>query len=143
MEPEWLSYQAVADRLGITPEAARSRAKRLGWRRQTGNDGRALVLVALEPRPPGDAPVTPRSPPGRKAVDQAIVTAVESHIKTLQGDNEALRAQLAASEARAAADLAAERTRADKAITAFASLADKLDALAAERARPWWRRLVG
>jgi hypothetical protein len=50
MEPEWLSYQVVADRLGITPEAARSRAKRLGWRRQTGNDGRALVLVALEPR---------------------------------------------------------------------------------------------
>jgi hypothetical protein len=80
MEPEWLSYQEVADRLGVTPEAARSRAKRLGWRRQMGNDGRALVLVALEPRPPGDGPVTPRS----KAVDPALVTALESHIKTLQ-----------------------------------------------------------
>ena len=32
-----------------------------------------------------------------------------------------------------AGDFAAERTRADKAIAAFASLADKLDALAAER----------
>ena len=38
--------------------------------------------------------------------------------------------------------LAAERARADAAIAAFASLADKLDALAAERSRPWWRRLV-
>jgi DNA-directed RNA polymerase specialized sigma24 family protein len=56
MEPEWLSYQEVADRLGITPEAARSRAKRLGWRRQLSNVGRAMVLVALEPRPASDQP---------------------------------------------------------------------------------------
>jgi len=27
--------------------------------------------------------------------------------------------------------------------TAFSALADRLDALAQERARPWWRRLVG
>jgi hypothetical protein len=67
------------------------------------------------------------------------VTALEGHIKTLQGDNEALKEQLAG----AAADLAAERERADKAIAAFASLADRLDALAAERARPWWKRLAG
>ena len=59
------SYVEVADRLGITPEAARSRAKRLGWRRQLGNDGRAIVLAALEPRPPGDAPVTARAQGGR------------------------------------------------------------------------------
>ncbi len=132
MEPEWLSYQEVADRLGVTPEAARSRAKRLGWRRQMGNDGRALVLVALEPRPPGDQPVTPRSSPGRKAVDPALVTALESHIKTLQGDNETLKEQLAA-----------EQAKTSQAITAFASLAERLDALAAERARPWWRRFAG
>jgi hypothetical protein len=28
-------------------------------------------------------------------------------------------------------------------IAAFASLAERLDALAAERARPWWKRLAG
>jgi hypothetical protein len=28
-------------------------------------------------------------------------------------------------------------------ITAFASLAERLDALAAERGRPWWQRLAG
>jgi hypothetical protein len=95
MDEEWLTYAEVADRLGVTPEAARSRAKRLCWRRQTGNDGRALVLVALKPRPPGDPPVIARSPPGQKAVDPALVTALESHIKTLQTDNEALKEQLA------------------------------------------------
>jgi len=28
----------------------------------------------------------------------------------------------------------------EKAIEAFSALADRLDALAAERSRPWWRR---
>jgi hypothetical protein len=41
------------------------------------------------------------------------------------------------------ADLKAEQAKTEKAIAAFASLAERLDALAAERARPWWRRLVG
>jgi hypothetical protein len=59
----------------------------------------------------------------------ALVTALESHIKTLQGDNEALKSHLAA----------AERARA---IEAFARLADRLDELANQR-RPWWRRLAG
>jgi len=30
-----------------------------------------------------------------------------------------------------------------KAIAAFAALAERLDALAAECAKPWWRRLTG
>jgi chromosome segregation ATPase len=87
-----------------------------------------------------------------------LIKALEAHVETL-------KAQLAAAEARIdkqaddlvaydaayAAGLAAERAkveaeraRADKAIAAFASLAERLDALAAERRRRgWWRRLVG
>jgi hypothetical protein len=53
------------------------------------------------------------------------VTALREH-------NDTLEAQLAEANARA-----------DRAISAFASLADRLDALAAERARPWWKRLAG
>jgi len=30
MDEEWLTYAEIADRLGVTSEAARSRAKRLG-----------------------------------------------------------------------------------------------------------------
>jgi superfamily I DNA and/or RNA helicase len=40
------------------------------------------------------------------------------------------------------ADLEAERARTEKAIEAFASLAERLDMLAVDRARPWWRRLM-
>jgi hypothetical protein len=132
MEPEWLTYAEVADRLGIHPEAARSRAKRSGWRRQAGNDGKARVLVALEPRPPGGRPMATRS---NQAIDQAnaaTISALEAHV-------EILKEQLATAEAR----LAVAEAERGEAIAAFASLADRLDALAAERARPWWRRLTG
>jgi len=140
MEPEWLTYAEVADRLGVTPEAARSRAKRLGWRRQTGNDGRALVLVALEPRPPGDPPMTPRSPPGRNQV--------HAQIARLEGELAGVREALVEARARATvaeSRLAAADSERAKAIGAFANLANRLDALAAEsvQRRPWWRRLAG
>jgi len=157
MEPEWMTYAEAAERLNVSPHAVRARATRNGWRRQLGNDGRARVLVALEPRSPDEPLMSPRSSPARKAVDPALVTALESHIKTLQGENEALKEQLATAEARAdkqaaefaardterVADLAAERARTEKAINAFADLARQLNALAASRARPWWRRLAG
>jgi len=159
-----MTYAEAGERLNVSPHAVRARATRSGWRRQIGNDGRARVLVALEPRSPDEPPMSPRSSPARKAVDPALVTALESHIKTLQGEIDALRQQLraetdrlAAAEARSeglAADVAAldaqhiavlkaEQAKTEKAIAAFASLADRLDALAAERAKPWWRRLAG
>ena len=62
--------------------------------------------------------------------------ALESHIKTLQGDNEALMQRLTTAEAQTEV----ERARTEKAIAAFAALAERLDALAEERRRPWWRR---
>jgi hypothetical protein len=53
-------------------------------------------------------------------------------------------AEFSARDAQHAAELKAERPQTEKAIAAFASLAVRLDALAAERARrPWWRRLAG
>jgi hypothetical protein len=39
--------------------------------------------------------------------------------------------------------LTAEQAKTEKAIGAFAALAERLDAQAAERSRPWWRRLDG
>ena len=70
-----------------------------------------------------------------------LVHALESHIKTLQGENETLKQQLAAADARAAQ----EAEKAGKAIEAFADLARRLDALAEanQQRRPWWRRLAG
>jgi hypothetical protein len=64
------------------------------------------------------------------------VDSLRDHIATLKGENEALKADLSQRDAQ----MEAERARANKAIAAFASLADRLDQLAAERSRPWWRR---
>ena len=162
MEP-WLTYKEAADKLGVSPQAVRQKAIRGRWSRTKGNDGQARVQVP-------EQPYRVRTPSGQ-VPDVSLVTALESHIKTLQGENEATkeqlaeaRARLAAADARLAAaetrlekqaaeltdrttqhaaDLVAERATTEKAIAAFASLADRLDALAAERAKPWWRRLKG
>jgi hypothetical protein len=170
MEPEWLTWTEAGERLGVSPHAVRARATRNGWRRQIGNDGRARVLVTLEPRAPDDRPPIGGSSPARKAADPALadalrgqLAALESHIKTLQADNEALKQDLTTTRAdlsahvaslkteneRLAGQLAGAEARAGEeaaktaqAIRAFESLAERLEALAEAR-RPWWRRLVG
>jgi hypothetical protein len=134
MEGEWLTYEQAAERLRVSPEAIRQRAIRGRWQRTAGNDGRARVRL-----PEGVRPSSERASkrPVRQVVDPSVVKALEAHVETV-------KTQLAASDARVmslAADLAAERGRADKAIAAFADLARRLNALAEERARPWWRRL--
>ena len=50
---------------------------------------------------------------------------------------------IAARDAERLAMLTDEQAKTEKAIVAFASLAERLDALATRRARPWWHRLVG
>jgi septal ring factor EnvC (AmiA/AmiB activator) len=161
MAEEWLTYHEAGKRLGSTGEAVRYRALRGKWPRRRGNDGRARVQIpedAQDVRTPSAQPVRTastqgvRTPSARRS-DQALTHALESHIKTLQADVEALKEQLAASsrrEARLVADLAAEQAKtaqeadkAGKAIAAFAALAESFDALASARTKPWWRRLVG
>ena len=53
----------------------------------------------------------------------ALVRVLEALIETLKAENAILKRQLMRA--------------------AQAAITDRLDALAAERARPWWRRLVG
>jgi hypothetical protein len=142
MEGAWLTYREAAERLGSTAEAVRYRAIRGKWPRRRGNDGRARVQIPEEPNPVR----TPSAPRAHGGSDQALVHALEAHVETLKAEIETLKAHLAAADTRDAqhvADSAAEREKTEKAIAAFAALAERLDALAAERSRPWWRRLVG
>lgn len=44
----WLTYDDMAEALGITPDSARRLATRHKWARRPGNDGRALVAVPEE-----------------------------------------------------------------------------------------------
>ena len=160
MDGRWLTYKELAAELGASAEGARRRAQRGRWTRQRGNDGLARVLVpedALDgPRPVRAPSVRPDGAGNARAPDAPLVAALESHVATLKAELEhraaeldALKAQLAAADASASegihkleVQLAAERERADKAISAFERLAERLEAMAAAK-RPWWRRLAG
>ena len=98
MSVEQLTYAALGARLKISPEAARSLAKRLRLPRSLSDDGKALVSVDL-----AEIRHTPRPPGGRQAGNIALF--------------EALKAEIARLEARAAdhrADFERERERADR-----------------------------
>ena len=61
MPVEMLTYAALANRLNISPEAARSLAQRLRLPRSLSDDGKALVSVDLDA-----IRHTPRAPHSRK-----------------------------------------------------------------------------
>ncbi len=165
MAVEALTYADLGKRLGCSPEAARSLAKRLRLPRQRANDGKALVTVDLADIE--HKPLPARSPAGHPAVATA-----------LQAQIELLECEIAKVEAAAAghrADFERERDRADKLLSEV--LRTTLDLMAAKeaaaraegelvvvraqaegeraaamqaqaelatlRARPWWRRLRG
>ena len=115
---ESLTYAALAERLGCSPEAARAMARRKRWPRTTGNDGKARVMADLSELSP-TASVRPAS--------------------VLLAQIEALQAELATWQATAAghrSDFERERDRGDR-------LAADLRAIADRMSRPWWRRMVG
>ena len=162
MDGTWLTYAELGVRLGTSAEGARRRAMRGRWARMKGNDGKARVccpddvLAELEARRP-DSSGDGRPDVGMvRPENQALITSLESHVATLKADVDRLEALLAGERERAdaeaaksaevirasAAQFAHERERADRAIAAFESLAQRLEAIAEAR-RPWWRRLVG
>lgn len=61
----WLTYDDMAEALGITPDSARRLAARHGWPRRPGNDGHALVAV------PDDRLDHPHEPHAEAAPDDA------------------------------------------------------------------------
>ena len=147
---EHLTYAELAERLGVTAEAARALAKRLRLQRQRGNDGKARVVVDL-------AEVQHKAMPARSPAGDHPVAALKARIEALQAElaemeeeNATLRAL--ADERRE--DFVRERDRADKLMVellkttsdlmAAKEAAARLDGeLAALKARPWWRRLAG
>jgi hypothetical protein len=149
-----LTYAELGELLKIAPASANKLARRRRWPRVPGNDGKARVSVPEEAlvrrdnppdSPPDVPPVSPQDSPPPSPPDN-LIKALEGHVTTLREQLAAADARLGAADAREAqyaADLAAERAQTAKAIEAFASLADRLDQLAAERVRPWWRRLAG
>jgi chromosome segregation ATPase len=102
MSVETLTYGALGAHLNISPEAARSLAKRRRWPRSLSDDGKALVSVDL-----AEIKHTPQPSARRQACDVAQWTTMVAalHVEI---------AQLEASAAGNRADFERERERADR-----------------------------
>ncbi|MBV8798036.1 MAG: hypothetical protein JO136_24140 [Hyphomicrobiales bacterium] len=157
---EWFTYRQAAELLSVSTEAVRQRAKRGHWQKTLGNDKRTRV------RPPdgwNDGPrIDGRSQRPRSSDEWAlanqVIRVLEAHVETLKGQLAAAEhraekqaAEFAAREARHAADLAVERTLADRMsarvdqMTADLAVeqAQRIEAekrLAAELPRGWFKR---
>src|SRR5271169_1634804 len=144
MAEAWLSYADIAKALGTSPEAARQKAIRGRWRRQRGNDGRALVLVDLEAEQARTRPDDART---KRPDDTRTVAALEAHIATLlgniakadalaehrHGELEAARARLDGTDGMVGQLVAMSQQMAEAAAAADRARAE----LEAYRSRPW------
>ncbi|MBI2740144.1 MAG: hypothetical protein HYX38_26815 [Rhodospirillales bacterium] len=117
--PTWLTYQQVAERLGLrSASAAASRARRGKWPRRIRNDTlEAEVCVPTEvlaagPRKPREQRKAIESGPADQAAAEAVAAAVaplQAIIETVAGElraardsNDAVREQLANAQAESA-----------------------------------------
>ena len=152
MAEAWITYQQLAAALGISTQAARQKAIRQHWRRQRGNDGKALVLVDLEAAKASHVArdVQPSVQADVQEYERRTVEALDAHIVTLK--EMVAKAEATGEQHRTeAVDL---RKRLDKAVADLADMAklmadhassrERLVAeLEAYRARPWWKRIAG
>jgi hypothetical protein len=102
MSVEMLTYAALGAQLKVSPEAARSLAKRLGLQRSRAPDGKALVSVDL-----AEIRHTPRPPSTRQA---GKITLLTTTIDRLQAEIARLEIMVASHRT----DFERERERADR-----------------------------
>lgn len=161
MPEQWLDYRQLGELWQMSPEAARTRARRGRFPRRVGNQGQAEVLVDTDapvrrPRPPRaggqSQTTTPVTTPDTESPSAATAKALDA----LQGHIDTLKAELAKAEALAAErgherdvirqERDAERDRvADLTSQLLRITSDLAEARKVEAARPrsWWQRLVG
>jgi len=149
MSTESLTYTELGDRLGASPEAARSLARRLRLPRKPGNDGKVRIIVDL-----AEIQYTPLS--ARSLGGQLADIDADAKIKQLQAELAKLEVEKQCLEASAAGhrtDFERERDRCDTltaetlnwtkvAMSAREKAARLEGEISARRDRRWWGRLV-
>jgi hypothetical protein len=122
MPTEQLTYVQIAERLSVSPEAARAIVKRHRLPRSRSNDGKTLAVIDLgEIR---HKPLPARSPRGHQPVTD-VVTTLKANVAELE-------AELAQVEERSRghrADFERERERADRLIATQDKLIAELENL--------------
>jgi hypothetical protein len=166
MSTVWLTYDELAERLGIERESARQHVKRKHWARQRGNDGKVRIgvpeeVLSARSEPDtegGTEPVqTPVQPPGVTAVLTRHIERLEAQLEEalkrvedrdevakerdlliaqIESLNDSTKIQV---DALRAALAAAERDRDRWHEVATA----KSEQTVSVEHRSWWRRLVG
>jgi chromosome segregation ATPase len=150
MATESLTYGELGDRLGTSPEAARSLARRLRLPRKPGNDGKVRIIVDLAEIQ--YTPLAARSPRTQTTDINALNAQIErmqTELATLEVEKNCLEASMAG----ARADFERERDRCDTlmaetlALTKVAMSAREKAArlegeMSARRRRRWWGRLI-
>jgi len=137
MATEQLTYAELAQRLGVSVEAARAVARRLQFPKGRTNDGSKTLLTvdleAIRHRPLTKSPTK----------QQATVAALKQQIADLQTKIVDLQTTVTADRT----DLLRERERSERLIADMVQakeLAARLEGeLTALRGRSWWRRLRG
>jgi hypothetical protein len=122
MPVEQLTYPQIAERLGVSVEAARALVRRHRLPRSRSNDGKTLVAVDLEEV--RHKPMPARAPRGDAAATD-VVAALTARL-------EALQSELAAEQRRSAGhrdEYERERVRADDLVALHARLVTELEML--------------
>jgi hypothetical protein len=167
MEVQWLTYDELAERLGIGRESARTLVKRKRWARQTGNDGRArigLPVEELEARSESAVRVEQeQDQPGEQAGDRSpdrasehspeVMAVLTRHIERLEAQlEEALKRAGERDELLTQRDVLTTQVDALRAALAAAErdrdrwhdvATLKPEPVAPVERRSWWRRLAG
>jgi chromosome segregation ATPase len=122
MPTEQLTYAQIAERLSISPEAARALVKRHRLPRSRRNDGKTLAVIDLKEI--RHTPMPARSPRGRRSVTDVVAT--------LKARVAELETELAQAEERSAGhrvDFERERERTDQLVTTQDRMVAELEAL--------------
>jgi hypothetical protein len=120
-----MTYQEAAAALRMTPESIRARARREHWRKQLGNNGKALILVPVDAEgiPPGENDdETPASRPVKRPEPDPVITTLQARISDLESRAIELTAQVD----RERSERLQERDRADRLTDEIAALARQL-----------------
>ncbi|MCK2057192.1 hypothetical protein J7U37_24210 [Methylobacterium sp. 37f] len=162
----WLTYDELAERLGIERESARQHVKRKRWARRPGNDGKVRIGVpdeALGERSDaGEGETVPVQEPEHVPVqppahDPGVTEVLTRHIERLEVALEAALARAADRDV-VASDRDAVAGERDVLTVQVEALRAALAASEKDRDRwhetatripepvahrPWWRRLAG
>lgn len=105
MADRWATYEEAGHQFGLSADAMRKRARRLGWRVQAGNDGKARVLVpeGTNLSPDGRSGRAPSRPDDRED-DRAdgLLAELRRRAEVAESRVEAMTAEVAQQRERAA-----------------------------------------